>query len=139
MLCAEMVGGMRRVYEMTLEYSKQRVQFGRHIGSYQRMQDKMISQVNDLDGSWLMVYEAAWSLSEGLPSTLEVSVAKAQCSNSYRSVCMRAHELFAGVGFMTDFDLVPYTMRALLAEQYLGNAAFHRKIIGRELASLQVG
>jgi len=134
MLCAEMVGGMRRVYEMAVAYSNDRVQFGRHIGAYQRMQDKMISQINDTDGSWLMTYEAAWRLSEGLPSTLEVSVAKAQASNSYRSVCYRAHEIFAGVGFMTDFDLIPYTARALLAEQYLGNAAFHRKIVGHELA-----
>lgn len=133
-LCSEMVGGMQRVFEMTVEYSNQRVQFGRHIGTYQRMQDKMISQVNDLDSSRLMTYEAAWSVSEGLPSVLEVSVAKAECSRGYRNVCIQSHEVHAGVGFMTDYDLVPYTMRSLLAEQYLGNAAFHRKIVGRELA-----
>ena len=133
MLCAEMVGGAQAVVDLTIDYAKGRVQFGQPIGYFQRVQDRIINMVNDLDKSRLSTYEAAWRLGEVLPCDLEVSVAKAVSSDAYNRICLEAHHVFAGVGYMQDFDLYLYTKKTKTAQWYLGDATFHRKIIAREL------
>ncbi|MFC1983131.1 acyl-CoA dehydrogenase family protein [Chloroflexota bacterium] len=133
MLCAELVGSSQAVVDMTVKYAKERRQFGQTIGSFQRVQDRIINMVNDLDRSRLSTYEAAWRLSKGLDCDLEVSVAKLMTSQAYDRICLEAHHVFAGLGYMQDCDLHLYTKKAKMAQWYLGDAAFHRGIISRRL------
>lgn len=134
LLCAEMVGGAEFVVELTINYAKERMQFGQYIGSFQRVQDRIINMVNDLDKARWVTYEAAWKLSEALPCTTEVSVAKVLASTAYRDVCREAAHVFAGPGFMKDFDLWLYHKKAWEDYNFLGSPAFHRKIVAAELA-----
>ncbi|MDO8670233.1 MAG: acyl-CoA dehydrogenase family protein, partial [Dehalococcoidia bacterium] len=74
--CAEMVGAGQQVLEWAVEYAKQRVQFGRPIGSFQAIQHKCADMLADVDGSRFMTYYAAWKLTEGMPATADVSQTK---------------------------------------------------------------
>ena len=132
-LCAEMVGGAQAVLEMSVEYSKERVAFGRPIGSFQALQHKMANMLIEVDGAWLLTYQAAWMLSQGLPCAKQVAMAKAWTSNAYRRVTAEAIQIHGGYGFCTEVDTTLYYRRAKAAEFALGDPRFHRRIVASEM------
>lgn len=131
--CAEMIGGAKQVLEMTISYAKERVQFERHIGSFQAIQHHCANMVVGLDGARLITYQAAWMLSQGLSCTREVSMAKAWVSDVYRRITALGHQVHAGVGFIVDHDMPLYFRRAKGAEVAFGDAVFHREVVAQEL------
>ena len=133
-LCAEIAGASAAAHEISLEYAKQRVAFGRPIGAFQAIQHKLVQMQADLDGTWLATYHAAWRLDEGLPADYEVAVAKAQASQAIREICFDGHEIHAGIGFMRDYDLQLYYRRGKELELRFGDTRFHRAAIARALA-----
>ena len=133
--CCEMVGGMQKVLEMTVEYAKQRVQFGRPIGSFQAIQHHCANMLMDVDGSRIVTYEAAWRLSKGLPCTEEAAMTKAWVSDAYRRIVILGEQIHGGVGIMEDHDMPLYFRRAKAAELAFGDARFHRKTVAHGLAS----
>jgi len=132
-LCAQMVGGAQAALEMSVAYAKERVQFGRPIGSFQAIQHYCANMVTDVDGSKFITYEAAWKVSEGLPATMEVSMAKAWVSEAYRRVTLLGHQIHGGIGFCMDHDMPLYFKRAKAAEPTFGDADWHRETVAREL------
>ncbi len=131
--CAEMVGGAQQVLEMTVDYSKQRVLFGRPIGSFQAIQQHCANMAIDVDGCRFITYQAAWMLSTGLPCTKEVAMAKAWTSDAYRRVTALGHQVHGGMGFIKDHDMQLYYRRAKAAEVTFGDAEFHREVVAREM------
>ena len=131
--CALMVGGSQYVLEMTVSYAKDRVQFGRPIGSFQIIQHKCADMATDLDSTRFITYEAAWKLSESLPATMEVAMAKACASEAYGRICAHGHQIQAGVGLMKDHDMQLYFRRAKTAEAAFGDPDFHREIVAQQL------
>lgn len=131
--CAEMIGGAQRVLEMTTDYAKDRIQFGRPIGSFQAIQHHCANMLIDVHTSRWITYQAACKLAEGTPCTKEVSVAKAWVDQAYRRICMLAHQVHGAIGFTEDHDLQLYTKRAKTAEVAFGDADFHREIVAREI------
>jgi len=130
-LCAQMVGGAQRALEMTVEYAKQRVQFGVPIGSFQAVQHRCADMLTDVDTSRLMTYYAAWKLSEGLPCALEISMAKAWLSNAYKRVVRSAHQVHGGAAYIQDHNLQFYFRNAKASELYLGDSVYHRGVVQR--------
>lgn len=131
--CAEMVGGAQQVLEMCVSYAKERVQFGRPIGSFQAIQHHCANMATDVDGSRFITYQAAWKLSESLPSTKEVAMAKAWVSDAFRRVTALGHQVHGGVGFIEDHDMPLYYKRAKAWELVFGDAGFHREKVAQEL------
>lgn len=131
--CCEMVGGMQAVLEMTVEYAKQRVQFGAPIGSFQAIQHHCANMLSDVDSSKVVTYEAVWKISTGLPCTIEAAMAKAWVSEAYRRIVFLATQVHGGVGIMKDHDMPLYLRRAKAAELAFGDAGFHRKAVAHEL------
>jgi alkylation response protein AidB-like acyl-CoA dehydrogenase len=131
--CAEMVGGAQQVLEMTVNYAKERVQFGRPIGSFQAIQHHCANMAIDVDGSRFISYQAAWMLSEGIPCTKEVAMAKAWTSDAYRRLTALGHQVHGGIGFTKDHDMQLYYRRAKAAEVTFGDADFHRDVVAREI------
>jgi alkylation response protein AidB-like acyl-CoA dehydrogenase len=131
--CAEMVGGAQAALDMAVAYAKERVQFNRPIGSFQAIQHYCANMVSDVDGSRFVTYKAAWKVSEGLPATMDVAVAKAWTSEAYRRVTLLAHQIFGAIGFTMDHDLHRYYRRAKAGEMMFGDGAFQRAIVAREL------
>jgi alkylation response protein AidB-like acyl-CoA dehydrogenase len=131
--CAEMVGGADMVLEFTVDYAKQRVQFGKPIGSFQAIQHHMANMKADVVLSKTLTYYAASKLSQGLSCRKEVAAAKAHVSISYRRVTALAHQIHAGVAFMTDHDLHLYFEQAKAAEVAYGDADYYINEVAMEL------
>jgi len=131
--CAEMVGGAQAALEMTVKYAKERVQFNRPIGSFQAIQHYCANMVTDVDGARFISYKAAWELSEGLPATRDVAIAKAWTSEAYGRVTLLAHQIFGAIGFTMDHDIHLYYRRAKAGEIMFGDGDFQRAIVASEL------
>ena len=126
--CAEMLGGADAVLEMTVEFVKQRTQFGRPIGSLQAVQHHCANMATDVEGSRNIVYQAAWRVEEDGPADREVSMAKAWVSGAYERVCATAHQCHGAIGFTKEHDLQLYTRRAKVLELTYGDVNFHKEL-----------
>jgi alkylation response protein AidB-like acyl-CoA dehydrogenase len=131
--CAEMVGGAQAALDMAVSYAKERVQFGRPIGSFQVIQHYCANMAMDVGGSRFVTYKAAWKVSEGLPAALDAAIAKAWVSEAYGRVVLSAHQIFGAIGFTMDHDIHLYYRQAKAAEIIFGGADFHRAVVAREL------
>ena len=127
--CAEMLGGAQRVLDMTVQYAKERTQFGRAIGSFQAVQHHAADMAADVDGCRYITYQAAWSLAQGLPADREVSMAKAWVSDAYQRVCALSHQSHGAIGFTKEYDLQLYSRRAKAAELMFGDADLHLEAV----------
>ena len=132
-LCAEMVGGAQAALQMTVEYAKERTTFGRPIGSYQALQHKMADMLLQVDGAWLLTYQAACGLTEGLPCDREIAMAKAWTSDAYRRVTADAIQVLGAYGCCSEVDTTIYYRRAKAAEIAFGGARHHRQIVASEI------
>jgi alkylation response protein AidB-like acyl-CoA dehydrogenase len=131
--CAEMVGGAQAALDMAVNYAKERVQFGRPIGSFQAIQHYCANMVMDVTGSRFITYKAAWKVSEGLPATEDVAIAKTWTSEAYGRVTLLAHQIFGAIGFTMDHDIHLYYRQAKAGEIIFGDADFQRAIVARQL------
>jgi 3-oxocholest-4-en-26-oyl-CoA dehydrogenase beta subunit len=131
--CAEMVGGAQAALDMAANYAKERVQFGRPIGSFQAIQHYCADMAMDVSGSRFITYKAAWKLSEGLPAALDAAIAKAWVSEAYGRVTVSAHQIFGAIGFTMDHDIHLYYRQAKAGDIIFGDADFQRAIVAREL------
>ena len=125
-VCAYQVGGSQAVYEISVNYSRTRHQFGTPIGRFQRVQDQVIALLNHLDAARWTAYEALWKLDIGREAADSVHLAKAVGSEGYYEACNYAHEVHAGVGSMTEYGLTLHTTASRTLYHYLGDPKFHR-------------
>lgn len=125
--CMQVVGMAQVAFDMTLNYAKERVQFGQAIGSFQAIQHKCANLVIDVDGARFITYQAAWKISEGLDADVDVSTAKAWVNEACRRVAADAHQIHGGIGFTQEYDLQLYTRRIKGAEARLGDTEYHRE------------
>ena len=132
--CMEMLGGADAVLEMTLEYVKQRTQFGRATGTFQAVQHHCANMATDVEGCRNVAHQAAWSISEGLPSQREVSLAKTWTSQAYRRVCATAHQCHGAIGFTKEHNLQLYSRRAKGMELAYGDVNFHKESFLQQMA-----
>jgi alkylation response protein AidB-like acyl-CoA dehydrogenase len=131
--CAEMVGAGQQVLEMSVDYAKERVQFDRPIGSFQAIQHHCANMLIDLDGMRYLTYEAAWLLSQRLPASREVAMAKAWASEAIGRIVRLGHQIHGGVGYTIDHDLQLYYRRAKAAQALFGDAGFHREALATQI------
>lgn len=134
-LCANKVGGCQAVIEMTLEYSRIRVQFGQPIGRFQRVQDMIIDMVTHADAARWATYEALWKLDTQKPAEESVHLAKALTSQSYWEVCTLGHQVFSGVGYSRESPLSFHTRASRSLYHFLGEPSYHRQQIAQLLTA----
>lgn len=131
-LVAEMVGGMQRTLDLTVEYAKTRKQFGKPIGMFQAVQHQCADMYLETESSRSAAYYAAWALQESAPdAATAVSIAKMYASDASRTVGNRGIQVHGGMGFTWENDLHLYYRRAKASETMLGDATFHRERIAR--------
>jgi alkylation response protein AidB-like acyl-CoA dehydrogenase len=130
---AYMVGAAERALEMTVEYAKTRVQFGRPIGAFQAVAHRCVDMRTDLDALRYLVRQAAWTLATGRPAELAVGAAKAYGNEALQRIFLHAHQVHGAIGFSTEHDLQLFTRRAKAAELTWGSAAAHRERVARAM------
>ena len=132
-LGAYQVGACQAVYEMSVEYSRTRIQFGTPIGRFQRVQDHVINLVNQMDAARWTTYEALWKLDTGREASDSIHLAKAVGSEAYYQACNFAHEVHAGVGSTTEYGLTLHTTASRTLYHYLGDPRHHRRLLADAL------
>jgi alkylation response protein AidB-like acyl-CoA dehydrogenase len=126
--CAEMLGGALRVLDLSVEYAKDRVQFGRPIGSFQAVKHRCADMLVDVEGMRSTTYWAAWCLAAGDPeASIAASTAKVWCADASKRVMASALQVHGGIGFTWEHDLHLFLKRAQLDQLSFGDASYHRE------------
>src|SRR5271169_2248347 len=129
-LAAELVGGMQRTLDITVEYAKTRKQFGKPIGMFQAVQHQCADMYLETESARSAVYYAGWALEENAPdAATAVSIAKMYASDAARTVGNRGIQIHGGMGFTWENALHLYYRRAKASETAFGDATFHRERI----------
>ncbi len=138
---AEMLGAADHVLALTVQYAKDRIQFGKPIGSFQAVKHMLADALVDVEGMRSTVYYAAWCAAAGDPErTLAASMAKAWCSDASRRVMAAGLQVHGGIGFTWEHDMHLYLKRAQLDQVSYGDAAAHReRIAGLLRTRLEAG
>ena len=132
--CAYLVGLTQKDFEIAVNYAKERVQFGRPIGSFQAIQHKAADMITDVDGMRFIMYKAAWATSENEESQdMDVAMAKAWCSDASRRVVAHGQQIHGGIGFTKDYIIQLYFRRQKRAELFWGDGDFHRERVAEML------
>jgi len=131
--CCDLVGVLQSVLEMTLDYARDRKQFDRPIGSFQVIQHYCSDIATDVDGTRFIVGQATWMLSEGLPCTKEIAIARAWAGDAYERVVTLAHQIHGAIGCTIDHDLQFYTRRGKAAVLSYGDGDFYREIVAQNM------
>ena len=131
-LCAEMCGGAQRVLDMTTEYAKIRIAFGKPIGSYQGVKHRAADMLVESENAKSLTYYAAWAVDENVPEApLAASMAKAYASDAFRKIAGAGIQLHGGIGFTWEHDLHLYFKRAKSSEFTFGDATYHRERVAQ--------
>jgi alkylation response protein AidB-like acyl-CoA dehydrogenase len=131
---AEMLGAADRVLSMSVDYAKDRVQFGKPIGSFQAVKHMLADALVDVEGMRSTAYYAAWcAAADDRDRSVSASMAKAWCSDASRRVMACGLQVHGGIGFTWEHDMHLYLKRAQLDQVSFGDAAFHRDRIARLL------
>ena len=133
-LSAEQLGGAQRCLDMSVDYAKQRVQFGRPIGSFQAIKHKCADMLLRVESARSASYYAGWAASVQDPELPALaSLAKAYCSDTYFQCAAEAVQIHGGVGFSWEYDVHLYFKRAKSSETLLGDATYHRELVAQRI------
>ncbi len=133
-LAAEQVGGAQKVLDMSVEYAKVRVQFGRPIGSFQAIKHKCADMLLEVESAKSAAYYAMWAASEDNDEVPVVaSLAKAYCSDAYFHAAAENIQIHGGIGFTWEHDAHLYFKRAKTSELLLGDPTYHRELLAQRI------
>ena len=133
-LCALQLGVIERALELTSQYAQHRVQFGKPIGSFQAVTQRLADAYIDVEAVRLTMWQAAWRLSAGLPAETETATAKFWAADAGHRVAHTAVHVHGGVGVDLDYPLHRYFTAAKRCEFALGGATAQLRRIGAALA-----
>jgi alkylation response protein AidB-like acyl-CoA dehydrogenase len=134
-LAAEQVGVAQRSLDLAVAYAKERIQFGRPIGSFQAIKHKCADMLVKLEAARSAVYWAGCVAADPGATNLALaaSAAKAAASDAAFFCAGSALQIFGGVGFTAEYDIQLYFKRARASAALLGDAAFHREQVARRI------
>jgi len=133
-LAAEQVGGAQKVLDMSVEYAKVRVQFGRPIGSFQAIKHKCADMLLEVESAKSAAYYAGWAAAEDSDELPVVaSLAKAYCSDAYFHATAENIQIHGGIGFTWEHPAHLYFKRAKSSELYLGDPTYHRELLAQRI------
>jgi acyl-CoA dehydrogenase len=133
--CALQLGILERALELTVAYASEREQFGRPIGSFQAVGQRLADAYIDVEAVRLTMWEAAWRVSEGLPAAAELATAKFWAADAGHRVAHTVVHVHGGTGIDIDGPVHRYFVAAKRGEFQLGSATAHLRRLGAELAA----
>ena len=128
----EAVGNMEVAYKSTVDYSKQRVQFGQPIGKFQVLQHRMVDMFMEYEQAKSLMYMAAMRMDEGYGAVAQkaVSAFKVQVGKSGRYVGQQAVQVHGGMGMTEELHIGHYFKRLTMIDTLFGNVDFHLRRYG---------
>ena len=133
-LAAEQVGGAQMVLDMSVEYAKVRVQFGRPIGSFQAIKHKCADMLLEVESAKSAAYYAGWCANEMNDELPQVaSLAKSYCSEAYFHAAAENIQIHGGIGFTWEHPAHLYFKRAKSSELLFGDPTYHRELLAQRI------
>lgn len=129
-LCALQVGVCERALRLTASYVTEREQFGRPLGTFQAVQQRLADAYIDVESMRWTMWQAAWRLDQGVPSDEEVAIAKFWAAEGGARVVSTAQHLHGGIGVDVEYPLYRHTLWAKDLELSLGGASRHLTRLG---------
>ncbi|MCV7298604.1 acyl-CoA/acyl-ACP dehydrogenase [Mycobacterium barrassiae] len=128
LLAVEQVGAAQHLLDLSVDYAKSRLQFGRPIGSFQAVKHRLADLLVDVEHARSTAYHAIWALTDGSDdAALATSIAQAVCSAAGSHVAADAIQVHGGIGFTWEHQAHLYFKRAATNAVLLGNAEQHRE------------
>ena len=115
----------------SVDYAKEREQFGRPIASFQLVQELIADQIVDTEAARGLVWRAGWLKDTGQPNTTETSIAKYYATESSVRCANRAIQVHGGSGYVDDYPVERYMRDARVTTLYEGTSQIQKLIIGR--------
>ena len=132
-VAAMAVGVARAAFELAMQYSKERVQFGVPIAMNQAIHFLLADMAMDIEAARLLTYKGAWLLDEGKRNTKESSFAKAFAADLAMRVTTDAVQIYGGYGYMRDYPVEKLMRDAKLLQIYEGTSQIQRMVIAKEV------
>jgi alkylation response protein AidB-like acyl-CoA dehydrogenase len=130
LLAVEQVGAAQHLLDLSVDYAKSRLQFGRQIGSFQAIKHKLADLLVDLEHARSTSYHAVWALADGSDDpALSASIAQATCSAALSRIAADTIQVHGGIGFTWEHQAHLYFKRATTDAALLGSAEQHRSRI----------
>lgn len=130
------VGMSRSCMESVIAYTKERVQFGKPIASFQLVQGTIADMAAAIDGVRLQAYRLAWLMDNNTPHALESSYAKYQAMKLVNFVTQQSIHLFGAYGIIDEYPVQHHYRDALLVSLMGGTPEMHALMIGRQLTEI---
>ncbi len=126
-LAFEQVGGAQQCLDMSVDYAKVRVQFGRPIGSFQAVKHKCADMLVEIEAAKSAAYYAGWAVAvDDADVGIAASLAKSYCSEAYSHAAGESIQIFGGIGFTWEHDAHLYFKRSKSDELMFGTPSAHR-------------
>lgn len=132
-IAAQSLGIAEAALEKSIEYAKERVQFGKPIAAQQGVGFKLADMATNVEAAKLLVYRSANLRTLGLPCKSEASMAKLFASRTAMDVTTEAIQIYGGYGYTKDYPVERYFRDAKITEIYEGTSEIQRIVIGKEL------
>jgi len=134
---AQACGIGRAALEDAVEYSRERVQFGKPIATFQAIQFKLADMATELDAAELMLLRAAWREDNGLDFEKEAAMAKYYASDVAMRAAIEGVQIFGGNGYMKDYPAERHMRDAKICQIYEGTNEIQRVVVARKLIGLR--
>jgi len=135
-VAAGCVGICQGCVEESVNYAKEREQFGRPIASFQLVQAMIADMVLKTDASRMLVWRAGWLKDQGRPNTLETSIAKLHATEASLECANLAIQVHGGAGYVDDHPVERYFRDARVTTLYEGTSQIQKLIIGRGMTGV---
>jgi acyl-CoA dehydrogenase len=116
---------------LTLEYARERRQFGTRIGDFQMVQQMLADSVIEINAARWLVYQAAWMLDQGLDARDQIAMVKVHAAEMLGRVVDRAVQVFGGMGFCKELPIERYYRDARVYRIFDGTSEIHRGVIAK--------
>lgn len=128
-IAAQALGIAQGALDATIEYTKERKQFGRAIAAFQNTQFQIADMATKIEAARLLVYKAAWNKSNGLPYSKEAAMAKLYAAEVAMEVTTKAVQLHGGYGYTREYEVERMMRDAKITEIYEGTSEVQRMVI----------
>ena len=132
-LCGYMVGASESIHATTTAFAKERIQFGRPIGSFQAIQHYLALSITEILAADTTVFYAAWTLDEGEPSREIVAKAKAFAGDTFRKASDLGAQIHGGIGYDESMDTTLFLRRGKQYQLSMGGTGYWEDIIAEEI------
>jgi len=134
-LLAGSIGQVEYELDRCIKYANERVQFGRTIGQFQLMQERLANMKWRLEASRLLVYRAGWMKQKGIPARMEAAIAKLAISETRVANALDAVQIHGGYGYMREFEVERILRDSIAATIGAGSTEIQKITIARQLLS----